>query len=90
MAPLIHEVEGKSTDLTPHAALDGMALQTGQKFRRAARTASYTGCTSGIASSYVQANLIILSSRFAADFRRLCARNPVHCPLIAESASASP
>ncbi|KAK8094455.1 hypothetical protein PG997_001140 [Apiospora hydei] len=36
---------------------------------------------------YVQANLIVLPSRYAADFRLLCARNPVPCPLIAESAA---
>ncbi|KAK6825118.1 hypothetical protein PG987_012612 [Apiospora arundinis] len=34
---------------------------------------------------YLQANLIVLPSRYAADFRLLCARNPVLCPLIAES-----
>ncbi|RYP18489.1 hypothetical protein DL767_009829 [Monosporascus sp. MG133] len=35
--------------------------------------------------AYVQANLIVLPSRYAADFRLLCARNPVPCPLLAES-----
>ncbi|KAF2136162.1 uncharacterized protein K452DRAFT_292612 [Aplosporella prunicola CBS 121167] len=43
--------------------------------------------TSGIAPGYLQANLIVLPSRFAADFRLLCFRNPVPCPLLAESAS---
>ena len=33
------------------------------------------------------ANLIILPCRYAADFRILCARNPVPCPLIAESSA---
>lgn len=43
--------------------------------------------TSGLAPGYVQANLIVLPSRYAADFRLLCERNPVPCPLIAESSS---
>ncbi|KAI1506608.1 hypothetical protein F5X99DRAFT_423241 [Biscogniauxia marginata] len=34
------------------------------------------------------ANLLVLPSRYAADFRLLCARNPVPCPLIGESAKA--
>ncbi|KAI1761333.1 DUF1445-domain-containing protein [Hypoxylon sp. FL1150] len=41
--------------------------------------------TSGLAPTHLQANLIILPSRYASDFRQLCARNPVPCPLIAES-----
>jgi uncharacterized protein YcsI (UPF0317 family) len=37
---------------------------------------------------HVQANLLILPAKYAADFRRLCARNPVSCPLLAESRAA--
>ncbi|KAL1960875.1 hypothetical protein VTO42DRAFT_5858 [Malbranchea cinnamomea] len=43
--------------------------------------------TSGLAPNYLQANLIVLPSRFAHDFRLLCQRNPVPCPLLAESKS---
>lgn len=59
-------------------------LSTGGQVRYACRT-GYRNATSGLAPTYLQANLIILPSRFAADFRGLCARNPVPCPLLAES-----
>ncbi|KAK5999764.1 hypothetical protein QM012_005170 [Aureobasidium pullulans] len=60
-------------------------LSTGLAVRSAAREGSLTGVTSGLAPSFLQANLIVLPSRYAADFRLLCARNPVPCPLLAES-----
>ncbi|KAI0137379.1 hypothetical protein BJ170DRAFT_605603 [Xylariales sp. AK1849] len=60
---------------------------TGRDVRLAARNKTFTSTTSGLAPSYLQANLIVLPSRYAADFRLLCARNPVPCPLIAESKS---
>ncbi|GAB7351837.1 hypothetical protein MBLNU459_g2397t1 [Dothideomycetes sp. NU459] len=59
----------------------------GADVRLAARENKYTGCTSGLAPSFLQANLIVLPSRYASDFRLLCTRNPVPCPLLAESAS---
>lgn len=62
-------------------------LHTGIDARQAARQCEYTAPTSGIAPGYLQANMIVLPSRYAADFRTLCARNPVPCPLIAESTS---
>jgi uncharacterized protein YcsI (UPF0317 family) len=58
---------------------------TGVSVRLASRDGSLTGVTSGLAPSFLQANLIVLPSRYAADFRLLCARNPVPCPLLAES-----
>lgn len=61
------------------------SLLTGADVRKASRNGSYTSSTSGLARTYIQANLIILPSRYASDFRLLCARNPVPCPLIAES-----
>jgi uncharacterized protein YcsI (UPF0317 family) len=66
---------------------DGAVLLTGADVRKAARSNTLTTPTSGFAPTYLQANLLILPSRYADDFRRLCARNPVPCPLIAESAS---
>ncbi|KAI5928322.1 hypothetical protein F4810DRAFT_647977 [Camillea tinctor] len=61
-------------------------LTTGRDVRLAARSNTLTVPTSGVAATYLQANLLILPSRYAADFRLLCARNPVPCPLIGESA----
>ncbi|KAH7162826.1 hypothetical protein B0J13DRAFT_21206 [Dactylonectria estremocensis] len=62
-------------------------LLTAKDARSAARHNLHTTSTSGLAPGHLQANLIILPSRYAADFRTLCARNPVPCPLIAESAT---
>lgn len=59
---------------------------TGLSVRLAARDKSWTEITAGLAPSFLQANLIVLPSRYANDFRLLCARNPVPCPLLAESA----
>ncbi|BFZ63713.1 hypothetical protein YB2330_004845 [Saitoella coloradoensis] len=60
---------------------------TGLSARLAARNNTHTSSTSGLAPTYLQANLLILPSRYASDFRLLCARNPVPCPLLAESAA---
>lgn len=71
-------------------AIDQVAAQkypTGLSTRLAARNKSLTNQTAGLAPSYLQANLIVLPSRYANDFRLLCARNPVPCPLLAESAT---
>jgi uncharacterized protein YcsI (UPF0317 family) len=46
--------------------------------------------TAGHCPGYAQANLIILPAEFADDFRRLCKRNPVSCPLIGETAIGDP
>ncbi|CAN8105386.1 unnamed protein product [Discula destructiva] len=59
---------------------------TGTSVRLAARNKTLTHQTAGLAPTYLQANLIVLPSRYAHDFRLLCARNPVPCPLLAESA----
>jgi len=60
-------------------------LETGYQVRLAARAKALKTQTSGLAPSYLQANLIVLPSRYADDFRLLCSRNPVPCPLLAES-----
>ena len=62
-------------------------LQTAIDVRLASRAGALTTPTAGLAPSYIQANLIVLPEKYAADFRLLCARNPVPCPLLAESAS---
>ena len=67
-----------TTTITPKV------LKTGKDVRLAARANTCT-TTSGLAPGYLQTNLIVLPSRYAADFRLLCSRNPVPCPLVAES-----
>jgi uncharacterized protein YcsI (UPF0317 family) len=60
-------------------------FNAGLSVRLAARNNTFTKSTSGLAPSHLQANLIILPSCYASDFRDLCMRNPVPCPLLAES-----
>jgi uncharacterized protein YcsI (UPF0317 family) len=62
-------------------------LTTGQDVRLASRDSTFQHPTPGLAPHHLQANLIILPSSHASDFRLLCRRNPVPCPLLAESAS---
>lgn len=61
---------------------------TGHAVRLACRNKILSNQTAGLAPSYLQANLIVLPARYANDFRLLCARNPVPCPLVAESVKA--
>lgn len=75
------------TTRTTDARVRVPRLDTGADVREAARNGTHKTSTSGLAPTYLQANLIVLPSRYAADFRILCARNPVPCPLIAESAA---
>lgn len=63
-------------------------LINGLNVRLASRNGELLNHTSGLAPSCLQANLIILPSKYAEDFRLLCKRNPVPCPLLAESESA--
>lgn len=72
---------------TPHTTMNSN-ITTGKEARLAARKNIHTTSTSGISPGHLQANLIILPSRYATDFRNLCVRNPVPCPLIAESTAA--
>ncbi|MCL7943769.1 putative hydro-lyase [Marinobacter sp. ATCH36] len=53
--------------------------------RTAAREGNLTGPTSGLASGYVQVNLVILPESQAAGFLRFCQANPKPCPLLAVS-----
>jgi uncharacterized protein YcsI (UPF0317 family) len=61
------------------------AFATGADVRRAAREGSFAGQTSGLAYGFVQGNLAILPSQFAADFLEFCRSNPKPCPLIGVS-----
>jgi uncharacterized protein YcsI (UPF0317 family) len=78
--------------VTGHLALhcylmDPSQLQTGHEVRIASRDGKFKASTPGLAPGYLQTNLIVLPSKFANDFRLLCQRNPVPCPLLAESST---
>lgn len=59
----------------------------GQATRLLARTNKLKTPTSGLAPRHIQANLLILPLAHTPSFRALCARNPVPCPLLAESST---
>jgi uncharacterized protein YcsI (UPF0317 family) len=46
--------------------------------------------TADRADGHIHANLVILPSKYASDFRALCHRNPVPCPLLGESPIGDP
>jgi uncharacterized protein YcsI (UPF0317 family) len=84
MSPFI----STSNPENPHTSyLTASDLRDGHAARLASRKGQWTQSTSGVADTYLQANILVLPSRYAADFRNLCARNPVPCPLIAESSA---
>lgn len=69
-------------------AMDGTdtkTQETGEITRLRARSGELSTPTTTVAPGFVQANLIVLPSKYASDFRRFCKRNPVPCPLLAES-----
>ncbi|EXJ63627.1 uncharacterized protein A1O5_11388 [Cladophialophora psammophila CBS 110553] len=88
MAPIVLDHTVDQLNLHRAAKAESSTQETGKSIRLAARSGVYDKPTSGAAPTYVQANLIALPSRFAADFRLLCQRNPVPCPLLAESLRA--
>lgn len=61
------------------------AQSTPAAVRRAARQGLLTGPTSGLASGYVQVNLVVLPESQASGFLRFCQANPKPCPVLAVS-----
>ena len=61
------------------------ASSSPKEVRLAAREAHLTGPTSGLASGFVQVNLVILPAAQAAGFLRFCQANPKPCPVLAVS-----
>jgi uncharacterized protein YcsI (UPF0317 family) len=52
------------------------------RFRDRVRQGKWQKSTNGICPGYVQANLVILPSKYALDFTIFCLRNPQPCPII--------
>ena len=69
-----------------------MNLQTAspEEIRSSIRQGALTRPTSGMAKGYVQANVVILPSKYAYDFLKFCFKNPKTCPLLDVSEVGSP
>jgi uncharacterized protein YcsI (UPF0317 family) len=52
------------------------------QLRQEIRTGKWPGQTSGAASGYVQANMVMLAKEHAFDFLLFCNRNPKPCPIL--------
>lgn len=58
------------------------AYPDGKSLRVAARDGRHAAPTSGLASGFVQANLVVVPQSAAYDFLLFCQRNPKPCPLL--------
>ena len=58
--------------------------------RGAIRSGAYQDHTAGLATDYLQANLVIVEDIHALDFARYCQRNPKPCPIVGVSDIWSP
>jgi uncharacterized protein YcsI (UPF0317 family) len=69
-----------------------LAQATASEVRATIRAGLWRRPTPALAEGYVQANLVVLPSRFADDFRDFCSRNSQACPLLemTEQGSAEP
>ncbi|MBE0584677.1 MAG: hypothetical protein IH612_13085, partial [Desulfofustis sp.] len=52
------------------------------QFRQEVRQGLWRKPTSGCCVGYTQLNMVILPSRYAADFHQFCRQNPKPCPLL--------
>ena len=66
------------------------SIETALIVRHKCRQGILTIETSGIAPGFIQANLVVLPSSLADDFRRFCLLNPKPCPLVGISETGSP
>jgi uncharacterized protein YcsI (UPF0317 family) len=65
-------------------------LSTGHLARLAIRDGRFNGSTARVAAGYVQANVTIVPTAYAEDFRAFCEANPKPCPVLAVSEPGSP
>jgi uncharacterized protein YcsI (UPF0317 family) len=70
--------------------IDRRTLNTPEQTRLACRAGEFTEQTSGLASGFAQANLVILPRDLAGDFLLFCQRNPKPCPLLDVTEAGSP
>lgn len=60
------------------------------RLRRIVRMGAYEGRTTGLAAGMLQANLVVVPRRLAADFHDFCVANPKACPLVGVGRIGSP
>ncbi len=63
---------------------------TAREVRGLIRNNEYGGATGGLASGFVQANLVILPGEYAFDFLKFCVRNPKPCPILEVTEAGDP
>ena len=64
--------------------------QTPDEVRARVRSGEHDGPTGGLASGYVQANLVVLPEEYAFDFLKFCVRNQRPCPILEVTDAGSP
>ena len=64
--------------------------ETPEDVRARVRSGEHDGPTGGLASGYVQANLVVLPEEYAFDFLKFCVRNPRPCPILEVTDAGSP
>lgn len=75
--------------IVPHLPADPTLTPT--QVRQLCRENKFhSGGTPGYAPGYAQANVLILPAKYAEDFKLLCQRNPVPCPLLAWTEPGDP
>jgi uncharacterized protein YcsI (UPF0317 family) len=67
-----------------------LAHASASEVRAAIRSGAWGTHTSGLATGYTQANLVILPREYAYDFLLFCQRNPRPCPLLDVTDTGSP
>jgi uncharacterized protein YcsI (UPF0317 family) len=65
-------------------------VETPAEVRAAIRRGEWTAPTAGLASGFVQANLVALPEADAFDFLRFCLANPKPCPVLEVTDPGSP
>ena len=61
-----------------------------QEIRKKIRLEHYNNHTSGLATNKLQANIVILPSKYANEFYNFCKLNPKACPLVGQTKISSP
>lgn len=74
----------------PVASYESLRTADLPAVRAAIRSHAYGGQTAGLASSRLQANLVVMPEAYALDFMRFCQRNPKPCPLVGVSDTGNP